>query len=227
MSQFISTTRRQFLTTTLGSAALLCRQVGARELPMTRWAFLSDTHVPEDPANEYRGFRPYENLRTAVSQVAGADLVGAIITGDAARREGLPGDYRRLKALFQPLEGRVPVSIALGNTDNRSNFHKEFSESHGIPGDVKDRHVRIIEAGPVRFVLLDSLLKTSFSPGFLGKIQRTWLEQFLGSAEEMPTLLFVHHTLDDTGKHIHIGFIGIYRVGSTKRNPAATESSGW
>ena len=49
----------------------------------------------------------------------------------------------------------------------------------------------------MRYILLDSLMQTKFSAGLLGKAQRLWLKRFLDSAEGMPTLLFVHHTLDD------------------------------
>ena len=54
-----------------------------------------------------------------------------------------------------------------------------------------------VEAGPVRFLLLDSLIEANVTPGFLGKSQRTWLDIFLSAAPPKPTLVFVHHTLDD------------------------------
>ena len=138
-----------------------------------------------------------ENLRTVVSQIAAASPVGAVIVGDVARREGKSGDYRQFKTLLQPIQAKIPVAVALGNTDDRSNFLREFPESLGVPGDVEGKHIRVVEAGPMRYILLDSLMQTKFSAGLLGKAQRTWLEQFLGSAEVIPTLLFVHHTLGD------------------------------
>ncbi len=191
------TNRRGFLIGSLGSAALLYREVGAHKSTTAHWAFLSDTHIAEDPANEYRGFRPSENLRTVVSQIAAANPAGAVIVGDAARREGQPGDYRQLKTLLRPLQTKIPLALALGNTDDRSNFLRAFPESLGVPGDVTGKQIRVIEAGPMRYILLDSLMQTKFSAGLLGKAQRIWLKQFLGTAEVMPTLLFVHHTLDD------------------------------
>lgn len=191
------TNRRGFLVSTLGTAALLYREAGAHKTTTTHWALLSDTHIAEDLANEYRGFRPSENLRTVVSQIAAVNPAGVVIAGDTARLEGKSGDYRQLKTLLQPIRPRIPVAVALGNTDNRSNFFREFTVSPGVPGDVKDKHIRVIEAGPVRYILLDSLLQTKFSPGLLGKAQRIWLAQYLDSAAVIPTLLFVHHTLDD------------------------------
>ena len=192
-----TTNRRGFLVSTVGSSVFLYRQIVARPSTPVRWAFLADTHIAEDPAHEYRGFRPSEHLRAVVSQMAETDPAGAVLVGDAARMEGKPGDYRQLKALLQPIQAEVPVAVALGNTDSRTSFLAEFSESPGAPAHVTGRHIRVIEAGPMRYILLDSLMQTRFSPGLLGKAQRLWLEQFLASAESIPTLLFVHHTLDD------------------------------
>ena len=36
-----------------------------------------------------------------------------------------------------------------------------------------------VDAGPVRFLILDSLMLTNETPGLLGKAQRTWLENHL------------------------------------------------
>ncbi len=191
------TNRRRFLVSTLGTAALLYREVGAHKSTTAHWAFLSDTHIAEDPADEYRGFRPSENLQTVVSQIAAASPAGAVIVGDVARREGKSGDYRQFETLLQPLQAEIPVALALGNTDHRGNFLQEFPESLGVAGDVTGKHIRVIEAGPMRYILLDSLMQTKFSAGLLGKAQRIWLQQFMTSAEAMPTLLFVHHTPGD------------------------------
>lgn len=191
------TNRREFLVSSLGTAALLYREVGAHQSTTAHWAFLSDTHIAEDPADEYRGSRPSQNLQTVVSQIEAAHPAGAVIVGDAARREGKSGDYRQFKTLLQPIRAKIPIAIALGNTDHRDNFLQEFPESLGVAGDVTGKHIRVIEAGPMRYILLDSLMQTKLSAGLLGKAQRVWLKRFLGSSEAMPTLLFVHHTLDD------------------------------
>jgi hypothetical protein len=59
-------TRRQFLATAAGSAAANRLAAGSP----VRWALLSDTHAPADPADSYRGFKPLANLRQVVDQVA-------------------------------------------------------------------------------------------------------------------------------------------------------------
>ncbi len=53
------------------------------------------------------------------------------------------------------------------------------------------------EPAVVRLILLDSLAFPHYVPGLLGKQQREWLDSYLTAPSTIPTLLFVHHTLDD------------------------------
>ncbi len=159
------------------------------------WALLSDTHIPENPEDAYRGFRPVENLRKAVPMVLDAKPQGALICGDAARLKGMPGDYQALKTLVM---SRMPVAIALGNHDDRKNFLDVFGATQKGAQKVKNRHVLVIESPAVRFIVLDSLIQPNLTPGLLGKDQRTWLAQYLDTAPALPTVLFVHHTPDDS-----------------------------
>lgn len=182
--------RRAFLSA--GCAAAL----PARAAKPRRWALLSDTHAPADPANVYRGFQPHENLRKAAAQVAAADADAALICGDLARLEGLPGDYQALRSLLAPVTEKMPLACLLGNHDNRANFLAAFPD----PPDaqpVKDRHVVSIAEPNARLVLLDSLIAPNTTPGLLGKLQRTWLASHLDAGAGLPVVLFVHHTLDD------------------------------
>jgi len=161
------------------------------------WALLSDTHIPENPEDAYRGFRPAENLKRAVPQVLEAKPQGVLICGDAARLRGTPGDYQALKTLIEPVTSRMPVAIALGNHDDRKNFLEAFGATQEGAQAVKNRHVLVIESEAVRFIVLDSLIMPNFTPGLLGKDQRTWLAQYLDAAKPLPTVLFMHHTPDD------------------------------
>jgi 3',5'-cyclic AMP phosphodiesterase CpdA len=185
--------RRDFQLSLLGAASLL-----RAEEPEMHWALLSDTHIPENPADEYRGFHPVENLKKSVEMVLAARPQGAILCGDAARLAGLPGDYQALKSLLEPVAREMPVAIALGNHDDRKNFLQAFGASQKGAQPVKNRHVLVIEGPAVRFILLDSLIMPNFTPGLLGKDQRTWLAQFLDSAPPLPTVIFMHHTPDDS-----------------------------
>lgn len=159
------------------------------------WALLSDTHIAADPLNENRGFRPAENLKKVVGEVARTRPETVLVNGDVARLEGLPGDYAAFKTAIEPLSKTAPLCMTLGNHDHRKNFTAAFSEGDQRP--VKDKHVVVLEQAPIRAILLDSLMVTNQTPGFLGKAQRTWLSEYLESASKMPTLIFVHHTLDD------------------------------
>jgi 3',5'-cyclic AMP phosphodiesterase CpdA len=88
--------------------------------------------------------------------------------------------------------------MTLGNHDDRVNLLAAFTEHPGEPQDVGNKHVTVVEDGPVRFILLDSLFQVNLTPGFLGRAQRRWLDGYLAAASEMPTIVFVHHTLDDS-----------------------------
>ncbi|MEM9673611.1 MAG: metallophosphoesterase [Bacteroidota bacterium] len=159
------------------------------------WAFLSDTHVAGDKEEAYRGFRPYENLQTIVPQVLEASPQGVIINGDVARLTGEQADYERINELLDPVAQQIPVHMTMGNHDDRENFYQVFT---GNNTEVEDKYVQMIEASPVRMILLDSLLYVNKVAGLLGKSQRSWLKDYLTSASVMPTLLFVHHTLGDS-----------------------------
>lgn len=194
--------RRSFLkSTVLSSLALAVARGGAAEREPARDSFhlalLSDTHVPGDRMNGHRGFNPWENLKRIVPEVQQARPEAALVCGDAARLEGLPDDYQEFRSLLQPVADEVPVFVGLGNHDDRANFKKAFPNPPGVPANVADKHVLVIDSAPVRFLLLDSLLYVNKVAGLLGKAQRAWLAQYLGEHADKPTVLFVHHTLGD------------------------------
>ncbi|BCS34021.1 hypothetical protein TBR22_A32500 [Luteitalea sp. TBR-22] len=193
------TSRRQFLAATAGAAAATltfpsivrgAQASGARPL---RLALLSDTHIPADPAERYRGYSPVENLAKVVPQVAAAKVEGVLIGGDLARLEGLPADYARLKDMLAPITSTLPVGMVLGNHDHRANFLQAFGASAAAP--VANKHTSTVDKGGLRFVLLDSLLSPNVTPGQLGSAQRDWLARHLAASSATPTVVVVHHTL--------------------------------
>lgn len=190
--------RRAFLQGAVASAAFAQSREGARA--GARWAFLSDIHIPADREDRYRGFSPVANLSKAVPQVLQADLQGALITGDLARIAGYKDDYEAVKGLLDPVAARMPLALTLGNHDDRINFFAVYASAS--QSQVKDRQVTVVEAPPLRFILLDSLLSTRVSSGFLGKDQRTWLEQYLNTSDATPTAIFVHHPPDDADSNL-------------------------
>ena len=186
--------RRSFLATAAAGAPLL--SLSARAADETHWALLSDTHIPADTSNVYRGFKPYDNLKKIIPDVVAAKPQSALICGDLARLEGLPGDYQNVKTLIEPLSKDVPVAGLLGNHDDRKNFLAVFGAQTGAQ-PLKDRHVCVVETPHIRFINLDSLVTPNSTPGFLGKAQRDWLSAYLASSPKTPTLIAVHHTLED------------------------------
>lgn len=161
------------------------------------WALLSDTHIPTDSANAYRGFQPAANLKRIVPEIVAAKPQGALICGDVARLEGLASDYAAVRGIMQPVSAAMPVAMALGNHDDRQNFLAAFGTAQTGAQALKDRHILVVEGPAVRFIVLDSNVRANSTPGFLGKAQRTWLADYLKSSSDLPTLLFVHHTLSD------------------------------
>ena len=99
--------RRSFTLSAFGGGALLARFQAAE----SHIALLSDLHISQDPANSSRGFRPYDNLAKAAAQVAAAGTQAAVLCGDLARNEGLPGDYANLKKLLEPISSKMPVAL--------------------------------------------------------------------------------------------------------------------
>ena len=186
--------RRSFSLSLAGAGVSLLRC----EQSEMHWALLSDLHVPANPDDAYRGFKPQDSLKRIVPDILKADPQGALVCGDVARLAGLPADYEAARTLLMPLSEKMPIALALGNHDHRGSFLGVFGKSQNGVQSVSQRHVLVIESNGLRVVVLDSLFETNTTPGLLGKTQRAWLETFLQQSSDLPTLLFVHHTLDDS-----------------------------
>ncbi|MBN2137080.1 MAG: metallophosphoesterase [Sedimentisphaerales bacterium] len=178
-----------------------CRSLGTGQArngpPTVRWALLSDTHVPEDVNDNYRGFYPYRGLEKAVPEVISNSPDAVAITGDLARLTGKEGDYANFKKLLTPLVEQKPVFTALGNHDDRGNFLKTFDKLPGENPSVSGKCVLVANTPPVRLIMLDSLLFVNKTPGLLGRAQRRWLADYLKNSDNTPTILCFHHTLSD------------------------------
>ncbi len=196
--------RREFLRTvavSTGVTALSAQLTSAQTAnpKSIHWAILSDTHLSADPKNEYRGFRPYDNLARVIPEVKKSNPEVVLINGDLARLEGLPADYELLKTMIQPIADQTPLCLSLGNHDDRKNFLTTFEKpAKGQPQPVQNRNVLVVDQPPVRILVLDSLMTVNQAPGLLGKAQRGWLDGYLKSSDQTPVLIFVHHTVDDS-----------------------------
>jgi len=159
---------------------------------VTHWALLSDTHIAADPQDHHRSFHPYRNLQEVIARIVCDPPDGVVVTGDLARLKGTTEDYRNLRTLLTPIAR--PIYLGLGNHDDRGGFFRMFGDVCGVPGPLENKHVTLAQAGPVRMIVLDTLLKVNELSGKLGNSQRTWLETILQSCDDRPTILFLHHT---------------------------------
>ncbi len=194
--------RKQFLAASvgmLGAAAIgRAESTASPSEESYRMAILSDTHLPADASETYRGFHPVKNLETVVPQVVATAPQGVILNGDAARLTGEKEDYEALKKLLQPIAEKAPITIGLGNHDDRDNFFNIFGKSDSPEERVKGKHTLVLDLQPVRMLVLDSLFYVDEACGLLGKKQRDWLKNHLENSDDRPTVIFVHHTLGDT-----------------------------
>jgi Icc protein len=192
--------RRQFLSFGLAVAGGVItlkprRSLSAEPVTLsrktTRWAFLSDIHIAKTPKNHFHGHYPYRNLQKTLAQVTGDLPDGVVITGDLARWKGDEPAYANVQKLLAPVAAQRPIHLGLGNHDNRSNFLSAF----GVPEEngVKNKHIVTANIGPVRMIILDSLLYTNVYGGMIGKPQRLWLDTYLRLCDDTPTILFLHH----------------------------------
>ncbi len=194
--------RRQFFRTAGLGAAILSTGLSlplraANPAKGFRVALLSDTHIPGNAEDEYRGFKPAANLRRIAPEVVEAKPELVIVNGDAARLEGKVEDYQALSELLQPIVAAAPVCISMGNHDDRTNFGSVFKAVAGEKQPVAGKNVMVIEHAAARLLVLDSLMYVNKSAGQLGKAQRAWLSNYLPAMADRPAILFVHHTLED------------------------------
>lgn len=192
--------RREFLATSLAAGMALSVNrwaIASHTNDSIQIALLSDTHTPTNPDEEYRGFKPQTNLKKVVEQVLPSDAQTAFVCGDVARLQGFESDYEALKPLIQPVMDKMPTHFALGNHDDRGNFNKVFSATTAVSELSGRKHVSVVDLGPQRWIVLDSLMYVDKVPGFLGNEQRKWLDKTLAESPNRPTFLMVHHTLGE------------------------------
>ena len=166
----------------------------AGENKSTRWALLSDTHIPADKTEVRQGSSMYNNMQTLMPGVAESKPDGIGITGDIARLRGKVEDYVVVKECVDKLAATAPVYMALGNHDNRKNFSATFPSLAGEKIPVKGKHVTVVNSAPVRLIFLDSLNITNNAAGLLGQAQRKWLDKYLKKSDKRPTIILQHHT---------------------------------
>lgn len=188
--------RRDFLRRTLlAGAATLTLRADDRRADADRFALLSDTHIDTDPERIARGVHLADHLRAAIAgvQALATPPAGLFINGDCSLDIGRPGDYATLSNLLDPVAGRIPLHLLLGNHDDREVFYTSLREHRPAAPVVASKHVSIVESPRTNWFLLDSLDVTKQTPGLLGDTQRAWLASALDQRKEKPALVVMHH----------------------------------
>lgn len=193
--------RRDFMirsTAALTSLTLLQSGWAAEEGNSSRFALLSDTHIPGRLDIEARGVNMTANLRQVVAQLCALEQkpAGVIVNGDCAYLRGLPQDYANLAQCVAPLEtAGLPLHLTMGNHDNRGPLYDALAAQRPENPLVESKHVSVIETPHANLFLLDSLFEVNVVTGELGEAQRQWLAEALDARSDKPAIVIAHHNL--------------------------------
>lgn len=166
---------------------------------MTKILVFTDLHMlPE--GKRIIGLDPEERLRPGLAHAARMhpDADRVILTGDLTHY-GDDASYQRLRRVLADFP--LPVSITIGNHDDRRTFIRHFpEESLDENGFVQ----RIIDFEDMRAVILDTNLGVErghpdHAGGVLCEKRLAWLDQQLAAAADRPVVIFMHHPPHDTG----------------------------
>jgi len=196
-----STSRRQFLVTSLaGGVTVLTQRLFGEDAP-TSWALLSDSHIAADAALNARDVNMADNLRRVSQEVLAekANLHGVFLNGDCAYTDGRAGDYQTLSGLLKPVsDAGLPISFNMGNHDDRVHFYGGFADQQTGSKLVEGKHITVVETPLVNWFLVDSLFKVNVVTGEIGQAQLAWLAQALDARADKPAIVMGHHNLQET-----------------------------
>ncbi len=191
--------RRQFLhAAAVATAGMVsgCGTMRGDHRDPNSLALLSDPHIDADPARVARGInmtRHFEVVSAEITSLAnGPGYV--LINGDLAYNSGQPGDYQQFGKLLQPLRvAGFPLYLALGNHDHRERFWEGVGAREAIRRPVADKQTLLLATPRANWFILDSLYKTSTTPGMLGQEQLDWLAAMLDANPRKPAVVMLHH----------------------------------
>ncbi|MFD1612149.1 phosphodiesterase [Sphingomonas tabacisoli] len=154
-------------------------------------AQITDIHLGFDPDNpaEFNRKRLDQVLKLLTGMKPMPNLL--LATGDLVDR-GDGESYRRLKNALSICP--FPVWPCLGNHDLRDQFLDHFPEIPTVDGFVQYE----IDAGPVRFLVLDTLEEGRHGGAFC-ETRARWLRTRLAEQPDRDTMIVMHHPPVDTG----------------------------
>lgn len=146
------------------------------------------------------GLDPLARLQAGLAHAARLhpDADRLVITGDLTH-QGDIASYERVRSLIEDYP--VPVSLTIGNHDNRERFQSVFPDAaRDENGFVQE----VIDLEDVRLVILDTYIPVvrgdpDYSRGLLCAQRLDWLDRQLAGAGQRPVLVFMHHPPHDTG----------------------------
>lgn len=112
-----------------------------------------------------------------------------LVTGDLADQKS-QAPYRALRDRLDRCP--FPAYVCLGNHDTRR------SARHIFPGGDSQFFHYVVDAGPLRLIILDTLEEGRHGGGFC-EARSTWLRDRLVEAPDRATLVVLHHPPIDTG----------------------------
>jgi 3',5'-cyclic-AMP phosphodiesterase len=144
---------------------------------------LSDPHVGADWGDGDSVAR----LAAAVASVRALEPNpdAVLLSGDIADH-GVDDEYELVRELLAGLE--APVHVLPGNHDDRSALRRHF----GLHGDDIEPVQYAVDLGPLRLVVLDST-RPGEDGGELDAARLALLEETLGAAPQIPTVVALHH----------------------------------
>jgi len=205
-------TRRQFLSGSVAAGTALALQgvscsepkpQAAAAPPALGIALFSDIHINADPTTIVNKCNMFDHFKQSASEMLALPKRPAVllINGDCAHTSGEIAEYHRVLELVTPLRVMgIPVHMGLGNHDSRANFWSALPKDDRRVNSLDDRQVLVLEFPQADWIMLDSLQKTSTTPGELGATQIAWLTRELDERKDRRVIVMVHHQPSETLK---------------------------
>lgn len=161
---------------------------------MSKLIWLTDLHLVEQDRDWPQRIDPLQRLRLCLSEVREkhSDADRIVISGDVAQLNNL-GAYSILREGLE--QAGIAYRILAGNHDDCAALLSVFSEVSS-PGPFVQG---IDELADVQIMYVDTVADNGKHHGELCGARLAWIEKEVGSSDERPLLVFLHHPPVDIG----------------------------
>lgn len=175
---------------------------------MQKLLVFTDVHLVP-PGGTIIGLDPAERFQQALDHALTThpDAARVVITGDLAHH-GDPVEYSLLRDMLKALP--LPVSLLIGNHDNRTAFRAAFPDTPVSDGGFVQSYLDLDQHRLVFLDTVDDMAEIEHS-GLLCAQRLAWLDRVLTEARDRKVILFMHHP------PITTGFAGMDRIGLRNR----------